>query len=126
MGKKTELDRYGIYLDQNQEETVALKTHTGANLIFRTHKEMADLAHALLAALGEPVEPKPDRSELDAVEGDRWLVVRNDSIVSRHGRMATLEALIDSVKKRPGGGTIYESQAWVEPEPADRKVVQVQ
>lgn len=83
-------------------------------------------ARAILGALGEPVDakPEPDRSELDQVESDRWVVTRNGSVVSHHGRFATLDALITNLKKR-GGGTIYESKAWVEPEPAERKVVRL-
>lgn len=120
------VEEVGLSLAVERGGLVSLvdSSHPGQTLAFLGSKQMATAtARAILTALGEPVETKPDRSELDAVQRDRWAVVRDGKIVGFYGPLALLDSLIDNLKSGPTGGAIYELQAWVEPRPAERRVV---
>lgn len=122
------VEEVGLPLAVERDGLVSLvdSSHPGQPLAFLGSKQMAiATARAILTTLGERVETRPDRSGLDNLGLPRWLVVRNDTIVYKHGPVALLDSLLANLKSGPAGGAIYELQAWVEPEPAERKVVRV-
>lgn len=93
-------------------------------------QEAIRLARAILAALGEPVETKPNRSELDAIVPWRFIAVEDDTReMTRFGRASSdLDSLISTSKHDTARAlTIYEAVAHIgkRPDPAERKVVRL-
>lgn len=89
-----------------------------------------ETARAILAALGEPVGGKLDRSELDKVVPWRFIAVEDETReMTRFGRVnADLDGLVSMSKEDTARAlTIYEAIAHIasKPEPAERKVVRV-
>lgn len=117
----------GISMTEYRDGSVGFshEAHPAWALGVNSHDEARQFARAILTTLGERVETRPDRGGLDDLDLPRWLVVRNDTIVFKHSPVALLDSLLANLKAGPAGGAIYELQAWVEPEPAERKVVRV-
>ncbi len=89
--------------------------------------EMSELANAILAALGEPVEEKPDRSELDRQPQYKYAAIEGGKLLDRWNKDVPLETVIESAKgctdKNFG---VYEMIAFVGPKPSvERKVVRL-
>jgi hypothetical protein len=109
----------------------AITVKQGASLWqFLSEQEAIEVARAILAALGEPVDAKPDRSELDKAEAWRWMVVESESgkKVERWMRNAHIDDMIAVAKKRTTEAfTVYEAVAHVAAEPKllERKVVRL-
>lgn len=95
---------------------------------FYSRAQGIELANAILAALGEPVEAKPDRSELDKLMQFRWRTVDGaGSVTGSYLTGRSLDYVIDDARDLDGASAIYELVAYVgsKPEPAERKVVRL-
>lgn len=101
------------------------------HIITANPREMRMVAEALMAALGEPVDAKPesDRSELDVVSEWRWLWTDADGDkLNRCRYRENLDQTIELAKENHHGEVfIYEFVAHVgpKPEPVERKVVRL-
>lgn len=110
----------------------SLLKHSDVREVFvsASTSEMKALARAILAALGEPVDakPEPDRSELDASKEYRWrLFSGQGNPLGAFGSARDLEYMIAEAKAYDEPSAIYELVAYVgpKPEPAERKVVRL-
>ena len=117
-----------FFQEYGADNFIIEKPHMPFHLGGRT--EAIRLVKAILAALGEPVEEKPDRSELDAAVPWRFIAIEDDTReVTRFGRTnADLDGLVaQSTLDTPRAVTIYEAVAHIapRPEPAERKVVRL-
>ncbi len=94
---------------------------------FYSREQGIELANAILAALGEPVEEKPDRSELDRQPQYKYAAIEGGKLLDRWNKDVPLETVIESAKgctdKNFG---VYEMIAFVGPKPSvERKVVRL-
>ena len=119
-------------VDERGLITLVDTSHPAQTLVFLGGKETAiATARAILAALGEPVEGKPDRSELDAESKSRWVAIQgNNKVLDNWHTEVPLEQVISSAAGYTNTSfKVYELVAYVGPEPQpkpQRKVVRVQ
>lgn len=85
----------------------------------------AALALAILAALGEPVEEKPDRSELDS--WSEWRYIADGDGFTDFSNKGLNDLIADAKALRDCATSIYELVAYVgpKPDPTERKVVRL-
>lgn len=115
----------------SEDTTYTLISADKYHMTIGTQSQAEELARAILAALGEPVKSKSDRSELDAILQARFAIIRFDpdpDLVRTWGIAGNAADAIrfeQELSSLPFA--VYESIAYVgpKPEPAERKVVRL-